>query len=186
AALQESYKSLNDAGVSILADTCAAYAFPYAERISDVPLQSSGFDLFDEDIPFYQIVMHGLIPYSGTAINGSADSANAFLTSVATGCNPAYDMIYAEASDLKDTDLDTYFYSNYAFWQDTAAESYQLAAKVLSGVSDQVITDYQRNGDVSVTEYENGTVVTVDYEAETITVDGTEYRLADMASEKGE
>ncbi len=186
AALQESYQSLNDAGVSVLADTCAAYAFPYAERISDVPLQSSGFDLFDADVPFYQIVMHGLIPYSGTAINGSADSDNAFLTSVATGCNPAYDMIYAEASDLKDTELDTYFYSHYAFWQETAAESYQLAAKVLSGVSDQLITDYQRDGDVSVTTYENGTVVTVDYAEETITVDGTEYRLADTASEKGE
>ncbi len=186
AALQESYQLLSDAGVSLLADTCAAYAFPYAERISDVPLQSSGFDLFDADVPFYQIVMHGLIPYSGTAINGSADSGNAFLTSVATGCNPAYDMIYAEASDLKDTELDTYFYSHYAFWQETAAESYQLAAKVLSGVSDQLITDYQRDGDVSVTTYENGTVVTVDYAEETITVDGTEYRLADTASEKGE
>ncbi len=185
AALQESYQSLNDAGVSILADTCAAYAFPYAERISDVPLQSSGFDLFDADIPLYQIVMHGLIPYSGTAINASADSDNAFLTCVATGCDPAYDMIYAEASDLKDTDLDTYFYSHYAFWQDTAAAQYQLASEILSGVSDQMITDYRRDGDVSVTEYENGTVVTVDYEAETITVDGTEYRLSDITAEKG-
>ncbi len=185
AALQESYAALNASGLSILADTCAAYAFPYAERITDVPLQSSGFDVFDEDIPFYQIVMHGLIPYSGTAINGSADSSNAFLTSVATGCDPAYDMIYAEASDLKDTDLEKYFYSHYGFWQETAAAQYLLAAKVLSSVSDQMIVDYRKDGDVSVTEYENGTVITVDYEAETITVDGTEYRLADAAAEKG-
>ncbi len=186
AALQESYQALNAEEVSILADTCAAYAFPYAERISDVPLQSSGFDLFDADIPFYQIVMHGIIPYSGTAINGSADSDNAFLTSVATGCNPAYDMIYAEASDLKDTELDTYFYSHYAFWQETAAGQYRLASEILSDVSDQVITDYTRDGDVSITVYEDGTQVIVDYEAETITVDGTEYRLADASAKKGE
>ncbi len=186
AALQESYQSIHASGLSLLADTCAAYAFPYADRISDVPLQSSGFDLFDEDVPFYQIVMHGVIPYSGTAINGSADSDNAFLTSVATGCNPAYDMIYAEASDLKDTELDEYFYSHYAFWQDTAAGQYRLASEILSGVSDQFITGYTRDGDVSVTEYANGTVVTVDYEAEIITVDGTEYRLADISAKKGE
>ncbi len=185
-ALQQSYEAINSAGLSLLADTCAAYAFPYADRISDVPLQSSGFDLFDEDIPFYQIVMHGVIPYSGTAINGSADSNNAFLTSVATGCNPAYDMIYAEASDLKDTQLDEYFYSHYAFWQETAADQYGLASDILSGVSDQVITDYKRDGDVSMTEYANGTVVIVDYDAEIITVDGKEYRLADISEEKGE
>ncbi len=185
AVLQESYQSLRDGGLSVLADTCAAYAFPYAACISDVPLQSSGFDVFDADIPFYQIVMHGVIPYAGTAINGSADSDNAFLTSIATGCNPAYDMIYAEASDLKDTLLDTYFYAHYAFWQKTAAEQYALASEILAGVSDQLITDYTRDGDVSVTVYENGTEIIVNYEEETITVNGTEYRLADLSAGKG-
>lgn len=183
--LQESYRSLRDSGLSMLADTCAAYAFPYAACISDVPLQSSGFDVFDGDIPFYQIVMHGVIPYAGTAINGSADSDNAFLTSIATGCNPAYDMIYAEASDLKDTLLDTYFYAHYAFWQKTAAEQYALASEILAGVSDQLITDYTRDGDVSVTVYENGTEIIVNYEEEIITVNGTEYRLADLSAGKG-
>lgn len=184
AALQESYGLIGDNGLSLLSDSCAAYAFAYSDRISDAPLQSSGFDVFDEDIPFYQLVLHGVIPYSGTAINASADSNNAFLTSIATGCNPAYDMIYAEASDLKDTELDTYYYSHYAFWSDTAAAEYQLADKVLSGVSDQLITDYVREGDKSVTTYENGETIEVDYAAETITAGGKTYALADL--EKGE
>ena len=177
AALQDSYSSMQDAGLSILADTCAAYAFPYADRISDVPLQSSGFDVFDEDVPFYQIVMHGVLPYSGTAINGSADSDAVFLTSVATGCNPAYDMIYAEASDLKDTDLEAYYYSHYAFWTEEAAREYGIAAKVLSAVSDQTITDYEKVGDASVTTYSDGTKIVVDYTDKTITVGSQVYRL---------
>ncbi|MCR4645386.1 MAG: hypothetical protein K5695_08255 [Oscillospiraceae bacterium] len=177
--LQESYGTVRDAGVSVLADTCAAYAFPYADRITDAPLQSSQFDVFDEDIPFYQIVLHGLLPYAGTAINGSADSDAAFLTSVATGCDPAYDMIYAEASDLKDTDLDKYFYSHYAFWTDTAAAEYRIAKEVLSGVSDQTITGYVRNGDTSVTTYANGTEITVDYAAKTITSGGRTWTLGE-------
>lgn len=185
-ALQESYQAINDAGLSLLADSCAAYAFPYTDRISDVPLQSSGFDMFDEDIPFYQIVMHGVIPYSGTAINASADSMGAFLDTISTGCNPAYDMIYAEASDLKDTELDSYYYSNYSFWLNTAADEYKLASEILSGVSDQTITDYTRDGDVAVTVYSDGTEIKVDYEAETITVNGTEYRLDEQAEKEGE
>ncbi|MDE5564165.1 MAG: hypothetical protein K2I93_03340, partial [Oscillospiraceae bacterium] len=183
AMLQQNYSTLQDNGLSLLADTCAAYAFPYADRISDVPLQSSGFDVFDEDIPFYQIVMHGVLPYAGTAINSGADSDEMFLTTIATGCNPAYDMIYAEASDLKDTDFDKYYYSHYAFWSDTAADQYKLASEILSGVGDQVIIDYVRDGDVSVTTYENGTQITVDYANETITSGTKTWALAD--AEKG-
>ena len=184
AALQESYQTIGDKGLSLLADTCAAYAFPYADRITDAPLQSSGFDVFDEDVPFYQMVLHGVLPYAGTAINASADSDAAFLTSVATGCDPAYDMIYAEASDLKDTLFDVYYYSHYAFWTDTAAQQYRIAKDVLAPVSDSVITDYVREGDESVTTYENGTVVTVNYADKTITSGGKTWSLED--AEKGE
>lgn len=183
-ALQDSYENIGNSGLSLLADSCAAYAFAYSDRISDAPLQSSGFDVFDEDIPFYQLVLHGVIPYSGTAINASADSGRAFLTSVATGCNPAYDMIYAQASDLKDTDLDPYYYSHYAFWSDTAAAEYKLAREILSDVSDQLITDYVQEGDRSVTTYENGVTIEVDYASETITTGDRTYSLADL--KKGE
>lgn len=182
-ALQASYAQMQDEKLSILADTCAAYAFPYVDRISDVPLQSSGFDVFDEDVPFYQLVLHGIIPYSGTAINGSADSTNAFLTSIATGCNPAFDMIYAEASDLKDTELDSYFYSHYSFWQDTAADEYKLAVQALAPVSDKIMTDYTRNGDVSVTTFEDGTEILVNYAESYFAVNGKEYRLTDGEGE---
>ena len=61
--LEESYQSLRDASISLMADTANAYALPYVDEITDVPLQSSGFDVFDEDIPFYQLVMHG--PFVG-------------------------------------------------------------------------------------------------------------------------
>lgn len=176
-ALQESYAAIRSKELGILAEGCAAYAFPYADRITDVPLQSSGFDVFDEDIPFYQIVMHGVLPCSGTAINAGADSDAVFLTSVATGCAPAYDMIYAEASDLKDTDLDRYFYSHYAYWTDTAVQAYRIADEVLSPVSDQLITGYERDGDVSVTTYEDGTQITVDYAAGRITSGGRTWTL---------
>lgn len=175
--LQESFQTIRDSELSLLAEKSAAYAFPYADRLSEVPLQSSGFDVFDAEIPFYQIVMHGVLPYSGTAINGSADSNIAFLNSVATGCNPAFDMIYAEASDLKDTDLDKYYYSHYAFWTDTAVQEYRIADEVLSGVSDKLITGYERDGDVSVTTYEDGTQITVDFAAQTITSGGRTWSL---------
>ncbi|MEE5992406.1 MAG: DUF5696 domain-containing protein [Oscillospiraceae bacterium] len=175
--LQKNYQTIHEKGISILADSCGAYAFPYVDKISDVPLQSSGFDVFDEEIPFYQLVMHGVIPYSCTALNGSADNTRAFLNAIAVGSYPAYDMIYAEASDLKDTNFEQYFYSHYQFWKDTACEEYQIAKEILSPVSDKVITDYIKNGDVSVTTYEDGTQIKVDYTNETISVGEKQFAL---------
>lgn len=179
AELQVSYQEIQDAGLSLLADSCSAYAFPYVDRITDVPLQSSKFDIFDEDIPFYQIVMHGILPYSCTAINKNADSMYTFLKAVATGCNPAYDMIYAEASDLKDTDLDNYYYSYYAFWEDIASQEYQLASEILSDVSDKIIINYTQENDSSITTFEDGTNMIVNYAENTILINDMLYQLRD-------
>ncbi len=176
-ALQQSYQEIQNADMTILADSCAAYAFPYADKISNVPLHSSGFDIFDEEIPFYQLVLHGVIPYSSPALNASADIIDTFLTSVAMGCQPAYDMIYTSASNLNNTDLEKYYYANYAFWTDTAVQEYQLTKEILSKVSSQFITDYTRNQDYSITTYQDGTQITVNYSEQTITVNNTVYQL---------
>lgn len=178
-AVQESLQAMKGAELSVLAEGCAAYALPYAERISDAPLRSSGFDVFDEDVPFYQLVLHGVLPCSGTAVNSSPDSAEALLTTIAMGCEPSYDMIYAQASDLKDTVLDGLYYAHYGYWTRAAAGGYALARDVLSGVSGAFMTGYVRDGDISVTTYANGTEIVVDYEKQEITVDGMTFALAD-------
>lgn len=181
--LEESYQSLSDASIAMLADTANAYALPYVKELTDVPLQSSGFDLFDEDIPFYQMVMHGLRSYSGTAVNASANPEETLLLSIATGSSLHYDMIGEETSTLKDTDLDTLYYASAEDWIDFAAQSYGFSKAVLSGLGDQAITDYERDGNRITTAYENGTVVVTDLTEKTVSVDGTEYALSDYVEE---
>lgn len=70
--LEDAYQQITDADISLLANGANAYALPYVQEITDVPLQSSGFDVFDEDIPFYQMVMHGVKSYGTSAVNASA------------------------------------------------------------------------------------------------------------------
>lgn len=172
---------------SILADSANAYALPYVSHITGVPVSSSRFDMFDEDVPFYQIVMHGVIPYSTTAVNGSADSETLLLMAVATGSNLSYDMIHEETSTLKDTDLDAYFYANYANWIETASAEYKLVSSILSDVSDCTIEDYQvsDDGNLITTTYSDGTVIKVDLENKVIDSNGTEYDLSEYAEEGG-
>lgn len=181
--LEESYQSLRDASISLMADTANAYALPYVDEITDVPLQSSGFDVFDEDIPFYQLVMHGVKPYAAVAVNSAATPDEVLLMSVATGSNLHYTMIGEETSILKDTRLDGLFYASADAWKDSAAQGYAFAKDVLAGLGDQTITGYEQDGDVITTTYENGTVVETDLAKKIVRVDGTQYALSDYTEE---
>ncbi len=156
----------------VLADNANAYALPYVSHIKKMPASSSRFDLFDEDIPFYQMVMHGVIPYSSEAVNGSPDPERALLMAAATGSCPGYDMIYAETGELKDTELDVLYYANYKRGCKKAAEGYAVLEPLLSKVSACYITDYKADGDVVTTVYSDGTRVVTDFEKMTVRWDG--------------
>jgi len=181
--LEESYQKITDGDITLLADGANAYALPYVQEITDVPLQSSGFDVFDEDIPFYQIVMHGLKSYAGNAVNASATPEETVLLSIASGSSLHFDMIGEETSTLKDTALDGLYYASAESWTDYAAQSYAFSKAVLSGLGDQTITGYERNGDVITTTYANGTVVETDLSKQIVTVDGKAYAMADYVEE---
>ena len=161
----------------ILADRANACVLPYVSRIKNVPIGSSRFDIFDEDIPFYQMVLHGVVPYSSTAVNGSANPEDMLLMSAATGSCLSYDMIYEEAGELKDTELDQLYYANYSYWTKSAAEAQKKLAPMLEQVSDSFMTGYEKDGDIITTEYSNGITVVTDLAERTVKWDGGEVRF---------
>lgn len=166
----EGFKLISDKlEKGILADNANAYAVPYASHIINVPLNSSRFDIFNEDIPFYQMVMHGLVPYSSTAVNGSADRDRLILTAAATGSYLNYDMIYEDAAELKDTEFDVYFYANYENHVISAAAEYRALKPLYEEIADKYITGYSadENGNITVS-YSGGTVVKADFSENTI------------------
>lgn len=186
--LTDSYADLcSSLDNGMLADSANAYALPYVSHITGVPLTSSQFDMFDEDIPFYQLVMHGVIPYSTTAVNGDADSETLLLMAAATGSNLSYDMLWEETSELKDTEYDIFYYANYANWTDTASAEYELMAPILKDVSDAFITGYEveNEGDLITTTYSNGTVIKVDFADRSIDFNGQYYNLSKLEEEGG-
>lgn len=179
---EEAFGKLSDSlDNGFIADGANAYALPYVSHITNVPLSSSRFDIFNEDVPFYQIVMHGLVPYSTTPVNGDADPSQLLLMAAATGSSLSYDMIYNETSKLKDTDYDRYYYANYHYWADTAAEEYKLLAPLLDSVSNSTITGYDVSDDGSLitTTFSNGTVVKTDLVNKTVEYGGNKLSLAD-------
>ena len=169
----------------MLSKGASAYAVGYSDYISDVPLCSSGYDLFDGDIPFYQMVMHGLVPYASTSVNGDADPDRLVLLAAASGSGLSFDMIYDEISELKDTEYDIYYYADSGFWTETAAAEYRFVRDVLSGTAGEFITGYSSDGRNVTTEYSSGTVITVDLEDGTAERDGKKFVLSEYLAGKG-
>ena len=185
--LTDGYKKLKDAGISIIAQECNAYALPYVSAITNVPMYSSNYDLFDYDVPFYQMVVHGYIPYCSKPVNASSNRDELLLLSMLTGAGVHYELMYHSPNDFTDSMYDTYFYANYEGWLKFAAEDYRLFRENISSLSDKTITRYERNSDRSfAVTYSDGTVITVDTEALTFAVNGAEISLADYGSEGGE
>lgn len=165
---------------SILADGANAYVLKYVDHISNVPLNSSKFDLFDQEIPFYQIVMSGVKPVSTTAVNGDAQVADLVLRAIASGTNLRFDLLAESADELKDTRYDKYYYANHEYWIEDAAACYKFADQVLSKTAGSSITEYNVLSETKIeTVYENGTKTIVDLEARTVDVNGKTISIYD-------
>ena len=178
--LQTYLEELKGSVGSILADGANAYTLKYVDHVSNVPLNSSKFDIFDQEIPFYQIVMSGLKPVSTTAVNGDAQVADLILRAIAAGSNLRFDFVAETADELKDTHYDKLYYANYEYWIDDAASCYQFANEVLSKTAGSTITEYNVLSDTKIeTVYENGTKTVVDLEARTVSVNGKTISLYD-------
>ena len=152
-----------------------AYAVPYLERVLDVPLDSSGYDFFDRDVPFYSMVFHGYAALAGSRMNHSYDMQQSFLKSVETGSELHFLGMYEDSAKLKETDYTEYYSTTYTLWLDKAAAFWKDYQPLLQQVQNSTIADHGMAAEqVSRTVYDTGVTVYVNYGTEDYTAaDGT-------------
>ena len=182
--IADGMKKAGEEGLQVIASGANSYVIPYVNQITNVPVYSSGFNLTDFDIPFYQMVVHGYVPYATKPINASSNTGETFMLALAAGSGIHYDMTYVPASTLQDTDFDDLYYSNYEGWIDMAAKQYTIAKELLAGVSDMTIKKYERSEDgneIKTTYTKDGKdiVVEINKSNATAKIDGKTIDLAD-------
>ncbi len=178
--MQKGYQQLKDNGLKVLAEAPNQYVIPYADQIKDVPLYSSNYDIFDYDIPFVEMVLHGLVPYTTKAINKSADAEELRLMALVTGTPIHYELMYENPNKFADSEYDTLYYTNYQGWLDRSVKEYKLFNDIVKSVSDAQITDYERISDHEMqSTFSNGTKIYVDLETGSITVNDQSYNAKD-------
>jgi hypothetical protein len=102
-----------------------AYILKYAEHLFNIPTNSSGYHIADETIPFFQMVVHGMIPYTSTPGNLAYDFTMQKLQWVEYGCVPLFELTYEDTTKLKYTRYNKLFNSQYKNWLNTAVSVYK-------------------------------------------------------------
>lgn len=162
-----------DANLSLLLDAPNAYALADASAIVALPMTSAQWNIIDRSVPFYQIVISGLIPYSGPPANFAYDFREHLLRTLETGSYPYLQFIYADSSSIKDTEFAYLYSANYGLWKQTAVDLYRECQAVLGGLIGQRIVDHQRVGaNAYKTRFESGVSILVNYGDTEIEVDG--------------
>lgn len=172
----EYIKILNEVsadGKSIRLSATSAYAIPYADKITDTPLCSSGYDIFDYDVPFYEAVLHGRIALTSEPVMQSDVPQVTVLEAIENGCELNYNAIYKNEFSLADTTINAIYSATSELWTEDAVSLFKAYQPVLKIIYNQkMINNYEVANGVKKTVYENGTRVYVNYNNYDVTVDG--------------
>ena len=185
-ATAKTYEQAKAAGLNVAGDTANDYTFQYLSKIYKAPLYSSGYNLFDSEVPFYEIVLHGYIPMTGDSIVQSVDSQTTYLKCVEAGVELLWDGIYEDSAQLRDTNYDDLYGSTYTLWKEDAAGKYKEYQPLLKKIYDQKITAHSEVAfNVTKTVYENGISVYVNYSDNAVTVNGVKVPARSFTYKEG-
>lgn len=158
---------------TVTVDYGFGYTLSSASHIVDMPLTCSEFTAESYGVPFYPMVVHGLVSYSGCALNTTTSLAEQLLLCAETGAAPYHTWMTESSLLLRDTRFDKSWYAlNGADDVERVAQSYATLNGLLQPVLGAQLTEHSRTGEIAVSTYANGYRVLVNYSAEETIVDG--------------
>lgn len=147
-------------GHSTMANIGNFYMLKNVDSVINIPInttvpQSGAYF----SIPFVQLVLHGIVDYSGHPINTSINLNETLLKYIEYGACPHFEWNYEALSGQ--TKNDPFYYDNTI---NAAAEFYAKANKTLNDLRDARMTDhYEVDDGVFCTEYDTGSMIYVNY-----------------------
>lgn len=182
----EAFQLADERTEQLMTDGGNAYSLPYVSHVYSAPLDCTMYDIQDEAVPFFQIVLHGYVSYSTEPLNLSSNPQRMVLKAVETGSSLSACLMAAENHVLADTNYVSVYSGNYETWIPTLTEAYARVSGVLSEVADAVIVGHERlQTNVYRTDYSNGTVVYVNYGAKPVEIDGQTVGAMDFVTLNG-
>lgn len=149
-----------------------AYTLSNLDLLVNAPTESSHYIYASKEIPFYGMVVHGSLQFSGEPINAAPDYNKAILKTIENGAIPFFRVSYENTNELKsDISTSKYFSVDYQIWKKDMIEAYKEVNEALADLQDKYITDHESIGEKTVcVTYENGVQIFVNYDRDTVYV----------------
>ncbi len=158
---------------NILIEGGNSYTLPYASIIVNMPLEDSGYDIVDQRIPFYQMVVSGYVNYAGDSRNLVSDRKYYSLLSLETGALPYYTLAAAKSEVVKGTKYAELYSFNFEQWRDEIIDYYYEMYPIYRQIHGQKFLQHQILDDgVTKSTYENGLSIIVNYNSHPMEYDG--------------
>ena len=147
---------LKEQGMSMISEGANAYALPYLDAVLGAPTTHSGYDIEDEAVPFYQLVLNGVMDYTTPALNLSSDVKGMFLWALESGSRPLYMLAENEGAALEGS-YSRYYSIDSANWIDTVAAQYAGFRAIWDKTDGMAIASHELVAEgVALVIYENG------------------------------
>lgn len=137
------------------------YAWSYADVITDLPMTSSGYGLFDYDVPFCQMVLHGLVDYTSASVNLYAMSRQQLLQHIRTGSQLKFSVLKNGGKSITGTELEYLNAADFNNLKKAIFDWYETVNGAAEKILDAGMISYSENNGVSATKYDNGVTVYV-------------------------
>ena len=158
--------TLEESGKDLMFSAANDYTWAYSDDILNLPLGDNKYILVDEDIPLYEMIVHGSIDYCGNVYNlsDSKDAQKRVLNMIEYGAAPHFVFTWEEATEMKYSGMNSSYATSFGTWADTAAKVYLEVSASLRGVTNAVMVSHEilPNGLRHVV-YDNGTEFFINY-----------------------
>jgi hypothetical protein len=159
---QKKFEEMYKSGNKILVHSGFVYAVPWASIVTDMTITEHSFGITDTSVPFLPIVLHGLVPYTGRAINLAEDYTKNLLKTIEAGAGLYFSFMTEETAELQETKFRQFYANEYGKWAGDADVLYKKFNADFGHLYNQLIVSHTiLSHDVTITEYEDGTRVVV-------------------------
>ncbi len=163
---------LKEQGISTGIYMPDSYLYSVTDAYYDAPLSGNEFSVTAASIPFLQLVLGDAIDFYSPYLNFASDERNTLLRLVEFGVYPSYLLTGGSTYDLKHTNSSNVYISEYDILRNRMSYYYDFIDDALLAVKGLEMTGHHflAEGLVRV-EYENGTIIFVNYNTADVTVD---------------
>lgn len=166
---QKTISDIKNAKHSVAASAANIYAAASADVVYNTSVTNGGYDVFDMWIPFYQMVLSGSKPMYSSYINLEEDVNTATLRAIASGSGLGFALINQYDIDLSVSNTFSLYGTVYEDNKErivNALKTYGEYYKLINGASINSFIMIADN--VSLTEFDNGVSVYVNYSENTV------------------